>query len=203
MLASERILFFGHSLCMSDKEYFTSLFCASQNNHCKQIDFIIHDENGKDLILDNIEQLSKLNIAKVRENIRINFYFTKEQYKGETKKAIDDFMDDSDNKYSFFGHADVSPWPAAQRPFVYLMKTYVAYVFRAKRLTQTLYLLFLCPFVLMFSALAATQTKKHHIPLTSSLSAPSAPIVMLAPHAVQCSLAAASARHLQLHQFTS
>ena len=102
MLASERILFFGHSLCMSDKEYFTSLFCASQNNHCKQIDFIIHDENGKDLILDNIEQLSKLNIAKVRENIRINFYFTKEQYKGETKKAIDDFMDDSDNKYSFF-----------------------------------------------------------------------------------------------------
>lgn len=100
-LASERILFFGHSLCMSDKEYFTSLFCASQNNHCKQIDFIIHDENGKDLILDNIEQLSKLNIAKVRENIRINFHFTKEQYKGETKKAIDDFMDDSDNKYSF------------------------------------------------------------------------------------------------------
>ena len=37
----------------------------------------------------------------------------------------------------FFGHADVSPWPAAQRPFVCLMKTYVAYVFRAKRLTQT------------------------------------------------------------------
>ena len=54
-----------------------------------------------------------------------------------------------------FGHADVSPWPAAQRPFVYFMKTYVAYVFRAKRLTQTLYLLFLCPFVLMLSALAA------------------------------------------------
>ena len=102
----------------------------------------------------------------------------------------------------FFGHADVSPWPAAQRPFVYLMYTYVAYVFRAKRLTQTLYLLFLCPFVLMFSALAATQTKKHYIPLTSSLSAPSAPLVMLAPHAVQCSLAAAPAGHLQLHQFT-
>ena len=55
----------------------------------------------------------------------------------------------------FFGHADVSPWPAAQRPFVYLMYTYVAYVFRAKRLTQALYLLFLYPFVLMFSALAA------------------------------------------------
>ena len=55
----------------------------------------------------------------------------------------------------FFGYADVSPWPAAQRPFVYLMKTYVAYVFRAKRLTQALYLLFFCPFVLMFSALAA------------------------------------------------
>ena len=54
-----------------------------------------------------------------------------------------------------FGHADVSPWPAAQRPFVYLMKTYVAYVFRAKRLMQTLHLLFLCPFVLMLSALAA------------------------------------------------
>ena len=44
--------------------------------------------------------------------------------------------------------------------------------------------------------------QKHHIPLTSSLSAPSAPLVMLAPHAVQCSLAAAPARHLQLHQFT-
>ena len=37
-------------------------------------------------------------------------------------------------------------------------KTYVAYVFRAKRLTQTLYLLFLCPFVLMFSALATDFT---------------------------------------------
>ena len=35
----------------------------------------------------------------------------------------------------------------------------VAYVFRAKRLTQTLYLLFLCPYVLMFSALAANLTK--------------------------------------------
>ena len=55
----------------------------------------------------------------------------------------------------FFGHADVSPWTAAQRPFVYLMKTYVAYVFRAKWLTQALYLLFFCPFVLMLSALAA------------------------------------------------
>ena len=31
----------------------------------------------------------------------------------------------------------------------------VAYVFRAKRLTQTLYLLSFCPIVLMFSALAA------------------------------------------------
>ena len=35
------------------------------------------------------------------------------------------------------------------------MYTYVAYVFRAKRLTQALYLLSLCSFVLMFSALAA------------------------------------------------
>ena len=35
------------------------------------------------------------------------------------------------------------------------MKTYVPYVFRAKRLTQTLYLLSFCPIVLMFSALAA------------------------------------------------
>ena len=60
----------------------------------------------------------------------------------------------------FFGHADVSPWPAAQRPFVYLMKTYVAYVFRAKRLTQALYLLFLCSFVLMFSALAANLIER-------------------------------------------
>ena len=71
----------------------------------------------------------------------------------------------------FFGHADVSPWPAAQRPFVYLMKTYVAYVFRAKRLTQTLHLLFLCPFVLMLSALAANLTEHHNI-LAPSLSAP-------------------------------
>ena len=71
----------------------------------------------------------------------------------------------------FFGHADVSPWPAAQRPFVYLMNTYVAYVFRAKRLTQTLYLLFLCPFVLMFSALAANLIEHHNI-LTPSLSTP-------------------------------
>ena len=70
----------------------------------------------------------------------------------------------------FFGHADVSPWPAAQRPFVYLMKTYVAYVFRAKRLTQTLHLLFLCPFVLMLSALAANLTEHHNI-LIPSLSA--------------------------------
>ena len=59
----------------------------------------------------------------------------------------------------FFGHADVSPWPAAQRPFVCLMQAYVAYVFRAKRLTQTLFLMFLCPFVLMSSALAADLTK--------------------------------------------
>ena len=65
----------------------------------------------------------------------------------------------------FFGHADVSPWPAAQRPFVYLMYTYVAYVFRAKRLTQTLYLLFLCPFVLMSSALAADP---HSLDLITS-----------------------------------
>ena len=71
----------------------------------------------------------------------------------------------------FFGHADVSPWPAAQRPFVYLMKTYVAYVFRAKRLTQALYLLFFCPFVLLFSALAANLIE-HHILLTPSLPAP-------------------------------
>ena len=71
----------------------------------------------------------------------------------------------------FFGYADVSPWPAAQRPFVYLMKTYVAYVFRAKRLTQALYLLFFCPFVLMFSALAANLIEHHNI-LVPSLSAP-------------------------------
>uniref|UniRef100_UPI004024CE61 hypothetical protein n=1 Tax=Prevotellamassilia timonensis TaxID=1852370 RepID=UPI004024CE61 len=51
------------------------------------------------------------------------------------------------------------------------MKTYVAYVFRAKRLTQALHLLFLCPFVLMFSALAANLTEHHNI-RTSSFSAP-------------------------------
>ena len=37
-------------------------------------------------------------------------------------------------------------------------RRYNAYVFRAKRLTQTLHLLSLCPFVLMFSALAADFT---------------------------------------------
>ena len=67
----------------------------------------------------------------------------------------------------FFGHADVSPWPAAQRPFVYLMKTYVAYVFRAKRLTQTLHLLFLCPFVLLFSALAARYGVSPYVSLAT------------------------------------
>ena len=36
-----------------------------------------------------------------------------------------------------------------------LCKPMLLMFFRAKRLTQTLYLLFLCPFVLMFSALAA------------------------------------------------
>ena len=40
---------------------------------------------------------------------------------------------------------------------------------------------------------ARATANEHHILLTSSVSA---------PHAVQCSLAAASARHLQLHQFT-
>ena len=67
----------------------------------------------------------------------------------------------------FFGHADVSPWPAAQRPFVYLMNTYVAYVFRAKRLIQALYLLFLCPYVLMFSALADNY---KHMPVRGKCS---------------------------------
>ena len=38
-------------------------------------------------------------------------------------------------------------------------------------LTQALYLLFFCPFVLMFSALAANLIEHHNI-LTSSLSAP-------------------------------
>ena len=40
---------------------------------------------------------------------------------------------------------------------MYLMKTYVPYVFRAKRLTQTLYLMFFCSYVLMFTALAAAR----------------------------------------------
>ena len=44
------------------------------------------------------------------------------------------------------------------------MKTYVAYVFRAKRLTQTLYILFFCPYV---PALAANLIEHHNI-LTSS-----------------------------------
>ena len=48
------------------------------------------------------------------------------------------------------------------------------------------------PWELDLSTARATANE-HHILLTSSVSA---------PHAVQCSLAAASARHLQLHQFT-
>ncbi len=100
MLVSERILFFGHSLCLSDKEYFTSLFKVSPNNKCRHIDFVIYDNNDVDLILDNIEQISGLNIAKVRESIKIDFHFTKEQYREETKNAIDNFMLYSD-KYCF------------------------------------------------------------------------------------------------------
>ena len=48
------------------------------------------------------------------------------------------------------------------------------------------------PWELDLSTARATANE-HHILLTSSVSA---------PHAVQCSLAAASAQHLQLHQFT-
>ncbi len=48
------------------------------------------------------------------------------------------------------------------------------------------------PWGLDLSTARATANERH-ILLTSSVSA---------PHAVQCSLAAASARHLQLHQFT-
>ena len=59
-----------------------------------------------------------------------------------------------------FGHADVSPWPsAAQRPYVCLMKTYVPYVFRAKRQAQTSNLLSFCPYVLLFPALAASAPR--------------------------------------------
>ena len=48
-----------------------------------------------------------------------------------------------------------------------LCKTSVAYVFRAKRLTQTLYLLFLCSFVLMFSALAVRYGVSPYVSLAT------------------------------------
>ena len=36
---------------------------------------------------------------------------------------------------------------------------YVPYVFRGKRQAQTLYLMFLCPYVLLFPALAASKPR--------------------------------------------
>ena len=41
----------------------------------------------------------------------------------------------------------------------FLEKTYVAYVFRGKRLTQTLHLMFFCPYVLLSPALAASAPR--------------------------------------------
>ena len=41
----------------------------------------------------------------------------------------------------------------------FLEKTYVPYVFRGKRLTQTLHLMFFCPYVLLFPALAAAAPR--------------------------------------------
>lgn len=101
MLASEHILFFGHSMCMSDKEYFRSLFVNSQNNKCKQITFIVYDKNDMDMIAYNIEQISNTNLSVIRENIKIEFKFTSAPFMEETKKAIDDFIFDSENKNYF------------------------------------------------------------------------------------------------------
>ena len=53
---------------------------------------------------------------------------------------------------------------AAQRPYVFLMKTYVAYVFRAKRQAQTSYLMFFCPYVLLSPALAASDPRHGDSP---------------------------------------
>ena len=74
----------------------------------------------------------------------------------------------SASPYVPFGHADVSPWPsAAQRPYVYLMKTYVPYVFRAKRQARTSNLLSFCPSVLMSPVLAASDSRYGVSPYVS------------------------------------
>lgn len=93
MLASEHILFFGHSMCMSDKEYFRTLFVNSQNNKCKHITFIVYDKNDMDMIAYNIEQISNTNLSVIRENIKIEFKFTSATFMEETKKVIDDFFE--------------------------------------------------------------------------------------------------------------
>ncbi len=68
---------------------------------------------------------------------------------------------------SLEANPDDSPWPsAAQRPYVSLMQTYVPYVFRGKRQARTSYLMFLCPYVLLSPALAASE-----LPLGDSPSA--------------------------------
>lgn len=106
LLDSEHIIFFGHSLCMSDKEYFTSLFSPSHDNKDRRISFIIYDKEDQDMILENIIKISQVQIAAIRERIKIDFYFTNNTDKEETKIFIDDFMNHSIKGYAFMpsGH---------------------------------------------------------------------------------------------------
>ena len=98
MLNSKHILIFGHSMCLSDKEYFTTLFkdCKSPNHKCERITFIVHERSDVADIMSNIEKLSGLNMSAIQEIITIDYNFTSSFYFEDvkvTKKTIDDFFD--------------------------------------------------------------------------------------------------------------
>ena len=98
MLNSKHILIFGHSMCLSDKEYFTTLFkdCKSPNHKCERITFIVHERSDVADIMSNIEKLSGLNMSAIQEKITIDYKFTSSFYFEDvevTKKTIDDFFE--------------------------------------------------------------------------------------------------------------
>ena len=77
---SERILFYGHSMCLSDMDYFTSLFkniCRRESN-IKSIDFVVLDSDAEKELYKNIDFLSEHTLAEIRECVDLFVFKTKD-----------------------------------------------------------------------------------------------------------------------------
>lgn len=96
---SERILFYGHSMCLSDMDYFTSLFkniCRRESN-IKRIDFVVLDSDAEQELYKNIEFLSEHTLAEIRECVDLFVFKTKDNIRAvfEMMNKLDMYLSES------------------------------------------------------------------------------------------------------------